>query len=408
MRRSGWRAYASMGAVGWTAFFFHSCSEPDRVLDSRWASEIADVPRIQVGLSRFLRVPRAAVLFPERFDIVGPTGILAFEEGGQGPILLAWEGGLRIGGRVYPEASVRLTSGRGGEFELGGVRYAGDLIVRRDEREAEAPSLTLVNDVDLEEYLKGVVGKEMSLSAGEAALKAQVIAARTYALAEAQQKTLRRVRGEPFDVYDDERSQVYAGRERASERACRLVDETRGLFVMYQNKIFKTYYSSTCGGHTEPALLVLGERNDIPPLRGTPCGYCEESKYYRWKTEIPLGDVAEKLFGAGAGMIRDVRVTQTLPGGHAQEVAITMDGAAAAKRLHANDGFRRKLDPRTIRSTLWESVRTERGRLVIEGRGWGHAAGMCQWGAYKLAAMGKSAPEILTFYFPGARTQKLY
>ena len=110
------------------------------------------------------------------------------------------------------------------------------------------PGLTLVNDVDLEDYLRGVVGKEMSLSRGEEALKAQVVAARTYALYEAKMRTLATVKGEKFDVYDDERSQVYGGQERETATAARLVDDTRGEFVIYGSRLVKTFFSSTCGG----------------------------------------------------------------------------------------------------------------------------------------------------------------
>jgi len=409
-RGGGIRSLFAVVATAWTAIFLHSCSAPRAALDPAALGQIHSAPRIQVGLSRFMRVDSAAVVFREPFAVVGRAGYLQKEEGGSEAIALKWEEGLRVGTRVHAETSLRITSGTDGGFEINGVRYRGDLIVvRDDDRDTRAPRITLVNDLDLEDYLKGVVGKEMSLSRGEEALKAQVIAARTYALYEAQMKTLATVKGEKFDVYDDERSQVYGGREKETSLAIRLVDETRGLFVVFAGRIVKTFFSSTCGGHTEPAVLVLGEGEDIPPLRGTTCGFCTESKYYAWKAEFSRAELAKKLWGpTSPAKVKSVRVTKTLPGGHAQEVGVLVEKGVKEHLLEANGGFRRRIDPRLIRSTLWDSVETVGEKIVITGRGWGHGAGLCQYGAYKMAELGKSATEILEFYFPQARVQKLY
>ena len=373
MRRSrgGVRSAFSLAGLAWLAVFLHSCGAPRRALDPVALAQIHAAPRIQVGLSRFLRVDGAAAVLREPWVAVGRSGIVQRGEGGAGPIELKWEEGLRVGDRVHPETSLRLTSGVDGGFEINGTRYRGDLVVvRDDDRETRAPRITLVNDVDLEDYLRGVVGKEMSLSKGEEALKAQVIAARTYALFESRMKTLATVKGEKFDVYDDQRSQVYAGREKETALAVRLVEDTRGLFVVYAGRIIKTFFSSTCGGHTEPAVLVLGEGEDIPPLRGTSCGFCTESKHYTWKAEFTRADLARRLLGpATQTRVAGVRVTKTLPGGHAQEVAVTLDRAAKEMVLEANGGFRRRIDPSLIRSTLWDSIETVGDKIVISGRG---------------------------------------
>ncbi len=414
MRRShsggGLRSFAIVVGTAWAAIFLHSCGAPPGALDPAALGQIHAAPRIQVGLGKFLRVDSAAVVFPEPFVVVGRAGVLQRESGGAAAVALAWEDGLRVGTRIHAETSLRLTSGTDGEFELGGVRYRGDLILLRDDdRETRAPRITLVNDVDLEDYLRGVVGKEMSLSRGEEALKAQVVAARTYALYEAKMKTLTTVKGEKFDVYDDERSQVYGGREKETSTAVRLVDDTRGTFVVYANRLVKTFFSSTCGGHTEPAVLVLGEGEDIPPLRGAPCGFCTDSKYYSWKAEFNRAELAKKIWGpTSVAKVKSVRVTKSLPGGHAQEVGITVEKGVKEHLLEANGGFRRRIDPRLIRSTLWDSIEAVDERIVISGRGWGHGAGMCQYGAYKMAEMGRTSTQILEHYFPQAEVKKLY
>ncbi|HKS15784.1 MAG TPA: hypothetical protein VJU16_00570, partial [Planctomycetota bacterium] len=106
--------------------------------------------------------------------------------------------------------------------------------------------------------------------------------------------------------------------------------------------------------------------------------------------------------------VKSVRITKTLPGGHAQEVGITVEKGVKEHLLEANGGFRRRIDPRLIRSTLWDSIESVDDRIVISGRGWGHGAGMCQYGAYKMADMGKTAEQILMHYFPQADVKKLY
>jgi stage II sporulation protein D len=414
MKRSrqagGTRSLIVVVGTAWAAIFLHSCGAPMGALDPAALGQIHAAPRIRVGLGKYLRVDSAALVFAEPFDVAVASGILQLEEGGAAAVALAWEDGLRVGTRIHPESSLRLSAGPDGGFEIGGVHYRGDLIVLRDDdRETRAPRITLVNDVDLEDYLRGVVGKEMSLSRGEEALKAQVVAARTYALYEAKMKTLATVKGEKFDLYDDERSQVYGGREKETSAAIRLVDETRGTFVVFASRLVKTFFSSTCGGHTEPAVLVLGEGEDIPPLRGAPCGYCTESKYYSWKAEFNRAELAKKIWGpSSVAKVKSVRVTKTLPGGHAQEVGITVEKGVKEHLLEANGGFRRRIDPRLIRSTLWDSIETVDDRIVICGRGWGHGAGMCQYGAYKMAELGRTSDQILEHYFPQAEVKKLY
>ncbi len=410
--RGGVRSVPILLGCAWAAFFLHSCTAPRRALDPVAMIDTHSAPRIQVGLSKGLRVPAARVAFEGPFQVFGAAGPLPADDaaGASGYVELSIDGGLKVGSRSYAEPAVRLSAGPDAGFVLEGTRYRGDLLVVRDEVKGGGPPvLTLVNDVDLEDYLAGVVGKEMSLSKGEEALKAQVVAARTYAWYEVQNRTLRVRAGEKFDVYDDERSQVYGGRERETALAIRLVAETRGLCCSYEGRIFKTFFSSTCGGHTEPARLMLSEGEDIPPLSGTPCGHCTEGKFYRWSAEFDRAEMAKKLFGAQTvSKIASVTVTKTMRGGHALEVLVLVDNSKKEYRFHANDGFRRRIDPRAIRSTMIESVKVEGEKVIVAGKGWGHAVGMCQVGAYRLADLGWSSTRILEFYYPRSAVKKFY
>jgi stage II sporulation protein D len=170
----------------------------------------------------------------------------------------------------------------------------------------------------------------------------------------------------------------------------------------------RTFYASTCGGHTEPGWLVLpDESEETPPLAGRRCDYCVRRPTYRWKEPAVISkkEIAERC--AGGAPVRSVEVTRTLPGGHALELKLHLeDGRALA--LHANNEFRRKLVTHRLRSTLWEKIEDRGDAIAIHGRGFGHGVGMCQVGAYEMAKDGKSATEILEYYYPGAAVRRLY
>jgi len=154
---------------------------------------------------------------------------------------------------------------------------------------------------------------------------------------------------------------------------------------------------------------VMGDVEKIPPLAGTRCDYCEGTQHYKWSRTFAMRDVARKLFPDDPkARIESVRVTKKLPGGHAAEIGVRLENRSKEFLFEANKGFRRALDPRALKSTLWEEPVYTRDELVIRGRGFGHGCGMCQWGAYRMAESGKSAIQILQYYFPGADIKKLY
>ena len=283
-----------------------------------------------------------------------------------------------------------------------GRRYRGFFEVR-----IRNGALCLINVVPADDYLAGVVGKEMNLSWPEAALKAQVIASRTYGLYAVARSGLRE-KGFPFDVFDDERSQVYGGMERENADARRLVKETGGMVLRWNGELIKAFYSSTCGGATDPADVVLRHPRRIPPLQGTVCGYCTGSKYYTWTLPpMPVAELSQRIGERiGGGTVVSVAPKQRLPSGRVATIEVRTDRGTFT--LDANDEFRRKIDPRKIRSTLWDEVAVRDGKLHLSGRGWGHGAGMCQMGALGMAREGFTAAKILAHYYPGAALEKIY
>ncbi len=404
----------------WLAFLVHACGAGRPVRERAGTGDADAAPLVQVGLGRCLRDSQVRIAVHGPYEVRGRKEVLA--KGAELPWVEVKAGeSLSIGSTSFAENPVTIVPEEDGSIEVeysrdsrgnpvrpGGVRYKGTLIVHL----LPDRKLALVNEVELEEYLKGVVGKEMNLSEGEEALKAQVIIARSYAVHEQRLERLRRVKGEKFDLYDDERSQMYGGLERRTAGAEKLVDDTRGMFVVYEGKIVRAFYSSACGGHTEPAWEIMTDETErTAPLAGTRCDYCQRRALYRWKEPvlIPKKEIAEKCLPKDLQdkRIKSVDVTRTLPGGHALEVSITFENSSRVVKLHATNEFKRAVSQK-LRSTLWDRIEDKGDAISIVGRGYGHGAGLCQIGAYEMARDGKTASEILEYYYPGAKVQKIY
>jgi stage II sporulation protein D len=187
---------------------------------------------------------------------------------------------------------------------IGKGAYRGALEVRP----SSVPGrLNAINAVEIEDYLKGVVPKESPASWPIEALKAQAVAARSYAIATP-------VKGNGFDQYDDTRSQLYAGVSAEATRTNQAVDATRSQVVLYNGKVAQTFFFSTSGGHTENnehSSLGFGG-TPIPYLRGVPDPYEAEAgaPYYRWKRKFSLGRMNSLLGSLVRGKLKKVVVTQ--------------------------------------------------------------------------------------------------
>jgi SpoIID/LytB domain protein len=155
--------------------------------------------------------------------------------------------------------------------------------------------MQIIDVVDLEQYLGGVVAQEMPASWGDtapAALQAQAIAARTYTLA-----SLRPT--QPFDLYDDTRSQVYGGVSAEDPRALTAVAGTAGQVVAYGGKLITAFYFSTSGGHTEDGSNVFPSTTPMPYLVGVPDPFDGLSPLHRWKPRTVTAAWLGRALGVG-------------------------------------------------------------------------------------------------------------
>ena len=151
---------------------------------------------------------------------------------------------------------------------VGGVPYRGRLTLTLD-----GGLVDVVDVVGLEQYLKGVVPSEMPSKWPAAALEAQAVAARSYALANL-------TKGRPYDLYGDARSQVYGGIPAESESASAAVDATKGRVALFDGKVANTLFFSTSGGRTVSALEAIGV--DVPYLVSVADPYDTLSPYHDW------------------------------------------------------------------------------------------------------------------------------
>ncbi len=273
----------------------------------------------------------------------------------------------------------------------------------------------VVNIVDIEQYLAGVVGAEMPSYWYEAALRAQSIASRTYALYQWQ---VRRD-GERWDLADDQSSQVYGGVIRENRRVNEAVSDTRGVVLVSNAKgrdmIFPSYYSSTCGGHTQDAAAVFGD--NLPPLKGNICPYCgkvAKPKYYRWGgLTIDKEEVSKRLikrFAELAPLKRIVAVKVTARSDYGRVEKLELIGQNGKSRNIRAEDFRLAVSTREkpLLSSWYKLIDAGKVWRFDDGHGWGHGVGLCQCGSQQMARLGNDSIAILEHYYPHALLVRAY
>ncbi|KPK41708.1 MAG: hypothetical protein AMJ78_04710 [Omnitrophica WOR_2 bacterium SM23_29] len=272
---------------------------------------------------------------------------------------------------------------------IDGRIFRGEIKVLKNDR-----GLLIINILELEEYLYGVIRNEVSTWWPMEAIKAQAIAARTYALYQIKES-----KGKDYDVTADVSSQVYGGIFSEKWRTNKAVDRTKGRVLVYRGSIFPTYYHATCGGATFDASYLW--KIDSPPLKGVKCDWCKRSPHYKWERWVLIREVKEKLEKAGYILDDLVRLEPTKKDTSGRILEIRVKGKTNTVDIQGKE-FRRIMGPNVLRSMNFRATLVG-PYVAFEGLGWGHGVGMCQWGAYYMARRGKKTEEILSFYYPGSK-----
>ncbi|MFQ5675861.1 MAG: SpoIID/LytB domain-containing protein, partial [bacterium] len=306
--------------------------------------------------------------------------------------------------------------------------------------------LTVVNELPLEQYLKGVVPSEMPVSFPYEALKAQSIAARV----EAVTKVGLRHPYQPFDLCDEVHCQVFSGITRNAEPSDMAVESTRGIFMIYRKEITEAFYAGVCGGHTENndnvwlmdakpylrGVLDKGGNRLTTPLNtetnvkkwidSHPNVYCNASradapksvsyskKYFRWQVaydRLELERIIKKKTGEDFGRLVDLVPLKRGVSGR----LIDLQVVGSRKRFVINKelNIRQALSEKTLFSACFYVKKQGRSgrfakKFILKGAGWGHGVGMCQIGAAMMANTGQKFDAILTHYYQGVHLEKLY
>ncbi|MFY3744159.1 SpoIID/LytB domain-containing protein [Anaeromyxobacter sp. Red801] len=405
-----------------------------RVVDNRRALLLVDGDGTQAGARAVVETLRAAhgTRATLHATLVGrPSGRLE----------LRGEGGAPLG-----EADAALTLAVEGEagFLVEGVEhehgragraredrtYRGRLYLTLD----AGGALAAVHGVPLEELLRGLVPSEMPASSPRAALEAQAVTARSNVLAQIGTRHLT----DPFMLCAEVHCQAYRGDGARTGRTDAAVLATRGeaLFGRADRTLVNAVYSAMCGGHGEHNDAVwdgtpdpsLRGRPDLPPGAAArwPVGlgtdallrrflvagseaYCARATgasrgRFRWTRRLDAAALARVGAELGIGPVTALRVTARGVSGRARELEVT--GAAGRAEVRGELRIRRLLGD--LPSAMFLVEPEPGGALSLRGGGWGHGAGMCQWGAVGRAEAGQDHREILRAYYSGAEVSRIY
>ncbi len=258
--------------------------------------------------------------------------------------------------------------------------------------------LLVVNEVGIEDYVMGVVPAEVNAGWHPEVLKAQAVAARTYAL---YQRTLNA--GREYDVVAGTQDQVYQGLRGVDERVAQAVDSTRGVVVSHQGRPIYAAFSSTAAGPTEDSMNVWSK--DLPYLRGVDCPFDTNSPYYRWRVSVPFDKLERSLrhMGLPVGSIASLT-----PFGYSRAGRVTRLRVlhSQGELILRGEDLRKVVGYSTLPSTRFD-VESGAQEVVFTGFGSGHGVGMCQWGAKQLAELGYPFQTILSYYYPGTELKSV-
>lgn len=268
----------------------------------------------------------------------------------------------------------------------GGYVWIGDRWYRgRTKLVPSGRGLTAVNVVDLEQYLYSVLGAEMSPNWPQEALKAQAVAARTYALYKTATSG-----NTIYDVDDTTKSQVYKGLESEGQGTVLAVNATAGQVLTHSGKPILAVFHSSSGGHTENVEDIWS--NPLPYLRGV-ADYDQGAPVYQWSKSFSRSQLSSRI--SGVGTVTSMIPERTTPQGRI--VTMLVKGTGGTKRISGTN-LRSALG---LKSTLFTVNPTGSG-FEISGRGYGHGLGLSQWGAYNLAQQGVNYQQIVAHYYQNA------
>lgn len=346
------------------------------------------------------------------------------------------------GGETASTTNPVVLTAADGLVRIAGQPYRGVAEVRRNSQ----GSLAGINELHMEQYLYGVVPRELPpVPYGELeALKAQAVAARTYALS-----GLGKRGADGYDLLPTTSDQVYGGYAAERELSTRAVDETNGVVAVYDGKLIQALFSSTSGGYTannedvfnsDPVPYLRGVRDhqhgnaehvldslrrapNAQSLRGKKNGDFEAdwSRYHRWTFEWTMdeiSDVVSDYAGQEVGRVLAINVLERSNSGRVKRIEyVTEAGSFYDTKDHVRTSLK-YIGAGGVKSSLLSTlfliepvVDRKTGETVgyeAFGGGWGHGVGLSQTGAVGMAEKGALYDEILEHYYQGIELTRWY
>jgi stage II sporulation protein D len=273
-----------------------------------------------------------------------------------------------------------------------GVRWDGRAYRGTLRMIAADGALRIVNVLDLESYLRGVVPSEMQASWPLEALKAQAVAARTYTLLHVDPAG-------DYDVCATIDCQVYRGRSVEHAASDAAIAATAGEVLTYGGAFARTYYHADSGGVIASAAEVWG--SDLPYLQAFQ-DVASDGPHARWTARLDPAVVAARLrtIGVDVGAVQRLEVLEVSSSGRVVRAEVVGTGG---RRVLSGTTLRNQLRAWNLKSTRFVMS----GDLTVVGEGWGHGVGMSQYGALALARQGYTYAQILAFYYEDTVLQRL-
>jgi len=369
---------------------------------------LQDQTRVTLGASGAPLVRGTTAGEPKRLDL------------GSGVPVTLVNGMWKVGTIDFGSGAVLIDPGSG-PLSVNGSSYRGNLRLLP----TAGGKFDVVNDVDLDGYLKSVLPKELLRLWDDQTYMAQAIVARTYALYELRTAGARR----DWDIYADQRSQVYGGLDAETSKSRAAVEATAGVVVAYgmpgKEKIFKAYFSSCCGGVTQSATDAFADAWTQPLGDRNNGSQCNASPRFNWgpivisRTELTR---RFKVWGvrknrSEQNMADLARLDVSAVNRFGRPVRFLMTDTRGTRYIWAGEEMRWAVNtdaPEGSGTTLFSSfcriINDDQTKTVrfVDGHGHGHGVGMCQWCAQAMADAGLQHEDIVIRSYPGARLARAY
>jgi stage II sporulation protein D len=343
---------------------------------------------------------------------------LEFPRGNAPPLTLSG-GQWRIGSVSLGRGALTLVPASDGSVTINGQAYRGQFRFVP----VEAGRFDVVNEVDIDSYLKSVVSRELLRNWLDETYRAQAIAARTYALYVARAEGA----GRHWDVYPDTRSQVYGGIASETQRSRSSVDATAGVVLVHgppgTERIFKAYFSACCGGITQSAADAFNDPFIEPLSDQNVRSLCSTAPRFNWgPVEIRKDELTRRFRAWGErrdrpekdiGPIAKIEIQATNRHGRPSRFLVT--DASGRRYSLGSEELRWAVNtdgtpPQTLYSSFVRVVNDPESEVIrfIDGHGHGHGVGLCQWCTQRRAEMGMRHEDILMLAYPGAKLVRAY